>query len=269
MTLRGQPIPLFVLVASVLAKHGEGDGAGDEDGSSSSSSVPAAASSAPASATGGTTPTATSSSVSPTSSAMAPSVNGTFIFVDPANMTTCQPATIKWSDTGSNVFALTLEVSNESAVDSALDGESNNTSVVSRVLTNSTLSTVGQFTWPDADVPAGWYSAVAFDTAGTVGLHVQSAPFFVQAGQNTSCVVSTPANSSSTSPNASSSASADTSQNTGSTGGLSNGALAGTIVAAVVGVVLLLIAFSAPHWWKRTLPFRARNRRPGGPYNLF
>ncbi|EMD34415.1 hypothetical protein CERSUDRAFT_97675 [Gelatoporia subvermispora B] len=285
MTLRDRAAPLFLLVASVLAKHG-GDDGGDDGGTptfsatgplSSSTSAPSssatgqnggASSSAKSSSTDNANGTPSTTTSSPASSITAPSVNGTFTFIDPGNMTTCQPGTFQWSDTDSHVVALTLEVRSEFDVDAS----SNSTSIstISRVLTNSTLSTVGKFTWSDVDVPEGWYCAVVFDTADTIGLHVQSPLFFIQSGQSTSCVVS---NSTTTSPdasnNTSTSASADTSQSGGSTGGLSNAALAGTIVAAVIGVLLLTIAFSVPHWWKRTLPFRSRNRRPGGPYDLF
>ncbi|OBZ75175.1 hypothetical protein A0H81_04817 [Grifola frondosa] len=159
------------------------------------------------------------------------------------------------------------------ATGSSQSNSQGNSSLVSRMLTTTVLSTASQFMWDSVNVPEGFYVAVAFDTPHTAGLFAQSPPFFVQTGQNVSCLATTaiPSSSSSDSPSPTVSPGSEAASSSGASGPkkLSPGALAGTISAVVVGVILLLIAFTYPQWWRHALPRRSRNRRPGGPYYLF
>ncbi|RPD59184.1 hypothetical protein L226DRAFT_561225 [Lentinus tigrinus ALCF2SS1-7] len=248
---------LLYLAVPAFAKHGEGeDGTSDAHSASQSSS-----------------PSASSSS---TSSASSPSPSGASIqFLQPSNATTCQDVMIRWQSTNLNV-PITLTVTNDRAT--ASPGVNDNV-LISRTLATNLSASANQYMWLDVDVPQGLYVAVAFDTSHTAGVFSQSLPFFVQTGQDSSCLStgtsssSSPTSSSNStrsgvpSPTPTSGASAES--DTAQPKKLSPAVLGGVVAGVIVGVILLILVFTFPHYWKEFRLKRARARRPGGPYYLF
>ncbi|KAM5542615.1 hypothetical protein V8D89_003576 [Ganoderma adspersum] len=251
---------LFAAVSCALAKHGAGEGDdGDDDVQSTVT----------------TTPSPTTSSAS-TSASPSPTTTSPFQFLPPSNATTCSNIMLQWQSTNLSV-PLTLTITNERATAEGTPSGAG-TTLVSRTLATNVSAAAGQFAWRTVDVPAGAYVAVAFDTARTAGIFVQSPSFFVQSGSDESCLAS--ASNSSTSSDAptatSDAASSSSSPSDGSSGGagaqektLSPGVLGGVVAGVVVGVLLLILAVTFPHYRKEVLVRRRRNRHPGGPYHLF
>ncbi|KAL4253952.1 hypothetical protein ABKN59_003067 [Abortiporus biennis] len=246
---------------------------GSEDNTTSGSS---------GSPTPGSTPIPTSTPVSPSPSSTSPSAPSSsstpspFQFISPGNLTLCQSAMLTWQYSAPVDIAMTITITNERAVG---QGQTSNSSLVSRMLTDSVSSKAQEYFWEQVDISDGPYVALAFDTNHTANILSTSPTFFV-IGQNQSCITDSPTSPTSSSTTTGSSDSPSpvsptaTSQ-TDSGGGskmktLSSGALAGTIVGVAVGVILLLLAFTFPHFLRHSLPRPSRtNRRPGGPYILF
>ncbi|KAI0806917.1 hypothetical protein C8Q74DRAFT_1213006 [Fomes fomentarius] len=147
----------------------------------------------------------------------------------------------------------------------------------------------------------------ALNAPGTVVVSATSPPFFVLAGPDSSCMntstaatptpaptpISAPATATSGSASHSGSGSgsgsgneaqgesnAEGASNTTSTTQmgaepaneprkLSPAVLGGAVAGVAVGVVILVVVFAFPHFWKARLERRIRSRRPGGPYYLF
>ncbi|PIL30551.1 hypothetical protein GSI_07251 [Ganoderma sinense ZZ0214-1] len=250
---------LLAAVSCALAKHGEGETGGDAD--DVQSTTPAASGSNPTSSS-----TSTSAAASPTSSSP-------FHFLPPSNATTCSNMMLQWQSSNISV-PLTLTITNERATaDGTPSGAG--TTLVSHTLATNVSAAADQFAWRTVDVPAGSYVAVAFDTARTLGIFVQSPDFFVQDGSDESCLASA-TNSSSGAPTATLDAASSSSSSDSSSGGtgaqektLSPGVLGGVVAGVVVGVLLLILAVTFPQYWKEILIRRRRNRHPGGPYHLF
>ena len=249
----------FAAVSCALAKHGAGEGDGDDDDVQSTVTS--------------TTPSPTSSSSSPSAS---PTATSPFQFLPPSNTTTCSNIMLQWQPTNLSV-PLTLTITNERATaDGTPSGAG--TTLVSRTLATNVSAAAGQFAWRTVDVPVGSYVAVAFDTARTAGIFVQSPSFFVTSGSDESCLASA-SNSSSSSgvPTATSATPSSSSSSSDSSGGgagaqektLSPEVLGGVVAGVVVGVLLLILAVTFPHYWKERLVRRRRDRHPGGPYHLF
>ncbi|KAI0747593.1 hypothetical protein C8Q80DRAFT_1353588 [Daedaleopsis nitida] len=297
---------LLLAVSPALAKHGEGESDDDD---------PPAPATAPSTAPSTFSPQAASSS-SPSSSASASPSAGPppFQFIQPANGTTCAPATLRWHAAAAlGTTSMTLTVTNDRAATGPLASPASTSApaLVSRTLTTDVAAAAQAFTWPQVDVPPGTYVAVARDTAGARGVLVQSPPFLVSGGADTGCVLAvngTGVVSDSHSPGGSGSGSgsdtddddsgsgSDSDSDSGSssqasgsgptptgTGAaasdsttavaepkkLSPAVLGGVVAGVAVGVVMLILVFTFPHYWKARLERRARNRRPGGPYYLF
>lgn len=251
-------LSLMLMSILAVAKHGE------DEGESSVADEPS--------------PTSTTPSVSPTPT---PSPSP-FQFEQPNNATTCQSTLLNWRSSLPDVTAMTLAVTNErgaqSSFTNASDGSDGATApLVSQTLTTAVASNASHFNWTSVDIPEGWYIVAAFDTAQTAGISAESPPFFVQTGPDVDCLSTassiSPDNptSSTASPTPAQSQNADTNPTTNSVGqkGLTPGALAGTIFAVIVGIIMLMLAFTYPRWWRHALVRRSQNRRPGGPYYLF
>nr|VWO99821.1 NOT4p [Ganoderma boninense] len=245
---------ILAAISCALAKHGDktGEDADDDDVRTSS-------------------PTSTSTSTAPS-----PTPSSLFQFLPPSNTTTCSNTVLQWQSTDISA-PLTLTITNERATAGGTPSGAG-TPLVSRTLATNVSAAAGQFAWRTVDVPAGAYVAVAFDTARTAGIFVQSPSFFVQDGSDERCLASDSSSSSSaptaTSAAAASSSSGSSSGGTGAGTGaqektLSPGVLGGVVASVVVGVLLLILAVTFPHYWKETLIQRRRNRHPGGPYHLF
>ncbi|KAI1784055.1 hypothetical protein LXA43DRAFT_1125746 [Ganoderma leucocontextum] len=255
---------LFAAASCGLAKHGAGDD-GDDGPDVPSSTAPA--------------PTSSSASPSPTTT------TSLFQFLPPSNATTCQNITLEWQSANVSV-PLTLTITNERATASGSPSGAN-TTLVSHTLATNVSAAAGQFAWRSVDVPQGSYVAVAFDTARTAGIFVQSPLFFVQTGHDSSCLAAAAAaapssslasgSGSGASPSPTSSSASESSSSSESSGGgagaqpknLSPAVLGGVVAGVVVGVLLLILAATFPHYWKAALVRRRRNRHPGGPYHLF
>ena len=249
---------LLRAVPGTFAKHGVGDD-DDDDSSTSATSATTATSSTPSQAS--------STSASPSPSATP------FQFLPPSNATTCQNVMIKWQ---SNISApMTLSVTNGRVMNppSSSNGDP---VLVSRTLSTNVSASADQFMWVSVDVPPGSYVAVAFDTSQTAGIFAQSPPFFVQMGEDSSCLATastTLPSSPSGSPTPTSGPDALSGSADASAGSqpkkLGAGVLAGVVVAVVVGVLLLILAATFPHYWKEALVRRRQKQHPGGPYHLF
>ncbi|TBU28999.1 hypothetical protein BD311DRAFT_721162 [Dichomitus squalens] len=273
---------ILSVVPGMLAKHGEGGD--DDDGAAPATSTPPASSTPPAtsatsappatsSPTATSTPPATSTAAAATSST-APSPTPTpFQFLPPSNATTCQNVMLKWQ---SNISTpITLSVTNGRVINPPASS-SENSVLVSRTLSTNVSASAGQFMWASVDVPPGPYVAVAFDTSQNTGIFAQSLPFFVQMGQDSSCLASASATSAPPppgSPTSTSDSEASSGSSDSSAGSqpkkLGAGVLAGVVVAVVVGVLLLILAATFPHYWKDAFIRRRQNQHPGGPYHLF
>ena len=250
---------LLYLAGPTLAKHGEGeDGNGSDDEAESLSS-------------------SASISHSSTTSNPSPSPSGpSFQFLQPGNTTTCQNMMFHWQSTNVNV-PITIAVTNDRATTSP--GVNDNV-LISRTLSTNISPSASQFMWAEVDVPQGIYVAVAFDTSHTAGFFSQSPPFFVQTGQNSSCLSAAASSSSTPSAPSHTSRSSSVPSPTATSGVssvsdtaqpkmLSPAVLGGVVAGVIVGVILLILVFTFPHYWKEIRFKRARARRPGGPYYLF
>ncbi|CAL1703530.1 unnamed protein product [Somion occarium] len=273
----------FVSVVPVFAKHGNksaSDGDEDEDDENDNDSDEDNNNGDNEEDNQDTVRSGSVSSLNPTQTNSAPpSSTSTSLsspdlqFIPPSNVTVCGSTTFRWNYNGTEDIALTIAVTNERSSQLASQ-QSNETMLISRTLTNTVSSNAKGMAWSRADVPAGAYVVLAFDTEQGSGLHAQSPPFFVVASTDMGCLTPT----SITSPPSPTKSSNASSQDTGTASpapvqlqsqgkALSTGALAGTVIGVVVGVLLLLLAFNFPHFWRHSLPRRAR--RPGGPYLLF
>ena len=186
-------------------------------------------------------------------------------FNPPSNMTTCTLGVITWEFFSTESIPVTIVITNERATTSSDNNSvmflprATMSTLVTRVLATSIQASTCIINWAKVDVPAGTYSAIAFDTERTLKLIAQSTNFVVSDGNDTSCVTGSDGIIPGLDGN--------------DTGGqhrgrnLGTGALVGTIVGVVVGIGGLIAAFTLPGMIRRTLA--KRERRPGAPYHLF
>ncbi|KAJ7121727.1 hypothetical protein C8R44DRAFT_877102 [Mycena epipterygia] len=113
-------------------------------------------------------------------------------------MTTCEPATISWiyspSDIGFVTFSITNADVSQSLPPATSTTKTAGTGQISRrdisyQFSNEIDPEAMTFTWASANVSAGWYAVVAIltDFDGMV-YHNESTPFYVWSGTNTSCL---------------------------------------------------------------------------------
>ncbi|KAI0654790.1 hypothetical protein C8Q70DRAFT_471683 [Cubamyces menziesii] len=256
----------LLLVGTAFAKHGK-DGDGDDDDTNENDD---AVQSTDGNAALATT-TVTSSAIPSGAAASSTSLH----FLQPANATTCGSLTFRWDSTSSSA-PLTLIVTNDRAVVNNTQGgpgSANDATLVSRTLSTNVLASAAQYAWSPVDIPQGLYVAVAFDTSRSLGILAQSPPFSVLPSGNTTCLASSSSgnatmttsvdSSSASSPGPTSSAASDGPKM------LSPAALGGTVAGVTVAIILLVLAFTFPHFWRRSPTRRPRGSRPGGPYYLF
>jgi hypothetical protein len=203
--------------------------------SSASTSAPASQSSTPtlSSASSSQSAASTGPPTSPSSSPVG--------FLPATNATTCEDAVFRWTSSTSSTLSLSLSISSSSS--HATVGLASNIS-----------STSGQYSWQPVNVPAGQYIA-SLSNSQTMQAYSTSSPFFVLAGNDTSCITSTPSQTTGA-------------LSTASVGQLSKGALAGTITGVVVVLLTVISCFTFPSFWARFAPRRRResSNPPPPPY---
>ncbi|THH06209.1 hypothetical protein EW145_g4241 [Phellinidium pouzarii] len=275
--------PLATLLKTLLfgallvsGKHGESEG-GEDATTSSVSAVNSTTTSATLTSTSSTPTASTAESSahtltisSTTSNTPSPTSTNVMQFDPPGNITTCTQATFAWSYNLTMSLNMTIIVTNERTTTQHFASKlaRRQAALVSQTLSTTVDARACEITWAQADVPVGQYALVAFDTARTGNISIQSDAFFVVAGADTSCL-STPASSNSDPSQSGSSGQegAFPSSQAGSKS-LSTGALAGTIAGVVIGVGGLLMAFTLPRF-RRHRRLSAQPPRPGAPYHLF
>ncbi|KAH9890633.1 hypothetical protein C8Q73DRAFT_133612 [Cubamyces lactineus] len=265
----------LLLVNTAFAKHGKGGDGDDDDTKENDDAVQSS---------GEDTTSATTTHAGSATSPAVPSGTGTtsstvLHFLQPTNATTCESLTFRWAATSLST-PLTLIVTNDRAVVNDTQGGADSTTdatLVSRTLSTNVPASATQYAWSPVDIPQGLYVVVAFDTSRSLGILAQSPPFSVLPSGNTTCLAS----SESSAGNATVTASADSSSTSSSStstssasGGdgpkmLSPAALGGTVAGVTVAIILLVLAFTIPHYWRRPPTRRPRGSRPGGPYYLF
>ncbi|KAI0329857.1 hypothetical protein GY45DRAFT_831915 [Cubamyces sp. BRFM 1775] len=267
----------LLLLNAAFAKHGK-DGDGDDDDTTENDAAVQSGTGGDAVQSATTTPPG--SMTSPAIPSGTTTASTALHFLQPTNATTCQSLTFRW-DTTSLSTPLTFIVTNDRAVvnntQSGAAG-SNDATLVSRTLSTDIPASASSYVWSPVDIPQGLYVVVAFDTSRTLGILAQSPPFSVLPSKNTTCLASSSAGNATVtasvdrSPVSSSLSSAPTS----SAGDddvpkrLSPAALGGTVAGVTVAIVLLVLAFTFPHFWRRSpTTRRPRGSRPGGPYYLF
>ena len=259
----------LLLVYAAFAKHGK-DGDGDDDDTNENDDAVQSTDGNAAIAT--TSTTLTSSAIPSGATASSTSLH----FLQPANATTCDSLTFRWDSTSSSA-PLTLIVTNDRAVVNNTQGgpgSANDATLVSRTLSTNVLASAAQYAWSPVDIPQGLYVVVAFDTSRSLGILAQSPPFSVLPSENTTCLASSSSGNATVTASAdpSSASSTDPTSSADGNGGpkmLSPAALGGTVAGVTVAIILLVLAFTFPHFWRRSPTRRPRGSRPGGPYYLF
>ncbi|KAH8117584.1 hypothetical protein DFH11DRAFT_1029882 [Phellopilus nigrolimitatus] len=283
MRLQSTLLPLFFALV-VTGKHGS------HDSEMSTSSIPSPTSAQPtttsapseSSSTATVVPSSTSalpvatSALSASSSAATAVPSNPIQFTPPNNATTCTQAIFTWEYSGTLSIPMTIVVTNERAVAQRRGVVTNRlgrrqSALVSHTISTSVDALTCTVTWALADVPMGQYTVIAFDTAHTANISAQSAPFFVNTGNDTACLnatstaTSTPA---STGTGSNDSGSDPSSSRRGSKV-LSAGAIAGTVAGVLAGVGGLLLIFSIPRLRRRGFFRNTNPPRAGAPFHLF
>ncbi|KAI0294841.1 hypothetical protein B0F90DRAFT_1221120 [Multifurca ochricompacta] len=223
----------------------------------------------------------TAINTAPTSSSTSASPAPTFLFQPVNEMFTCGITNVLWAYAGSPA-PLSLNISNINVVQapplsiSVSIGAPSTTTIpiihtgralpirrqfsgyggsylpsINQLVASQLDPSAGKWSWSAVDVPQGWYQMLA-NVQGV--LQTGSAPFFVQNGTNTDCILQFPASSSaSSSPVATPTTSASQSAIvTVSTGHSHAGAIAGGVIGGIAALAAVLCAFL--FWFFRRRP---------------
>ena len=255
----------LLLVYAAFAKHGK-DGDGDDDDTNENDDA--------VQSTDGNAALATTTVTSPAIPSGTAISSIALHLLQPTNATTCDSLTFRWDSTTSLSAPLTLIVTNDRAVVNNTQGGTNDATLVSHTLSTNVPASAAQYVWSPVDIPQGLYVVVAFDTSRSLGILAQSLPFSVLPSENTTCLASSSSGNATVTASAdpSSASSTDPTSSADGNGGpkmLSPAALGGTVAGVTVAIILLVLAFTFPHFWRRSPTRRPRGSRPGGPYYLF
>jgi hypothetical protein len=184
-------------------------------------------------ATEGPGPVSVVSSASPASTSSPAAI----IIYTPVQMSTCQSANISWDYAGPVLAQLTLKLTDVNV------NQSNTTTpppIITQFLGSNINVTSENWTWQQVNVPSGYYVVEGLVNDNSM----QTDPFFIANGSDTSCLDSEPS-SSNTNPTSTLSPTT-TSHKKAKVAAIVGGIIGGAIIIAVVLALLFLRKFSRP-----------------------